>query len=736
MKPVLKKYLFCFASNPLSYIFSLAFVFFISLGFFIGRRFFSGGGTSDLRGFFTLFPLACVIFVPAASSLISRLRSDLPLKTFLYPLPTELSLFIFSCFSCALTILVPVFVGFFGSVQLSQVISGYIGIIFYLLSSVSFVIFILTLVENSGVAFALSFVFLAIVNYIHVVPLYFSSFPYFLGSVLRFVSFAWRFDSFAKGLLSLSDLLFFIWGAILFHCLSVFVQEKRRGNETVFFKKFSHSISIFLILFVILSQNLHLKIDLTKSRRYSVSSFSQNLLKRIEDPLSITYFLSPKLKSLYPQVRDVEDFIVSYADESKRVSFKVLNPAKGETEKNLSSLGIRAQPLQTESGSFSNVYSAIVIEYLGQTEIIPFVFDVPGLEYNLTRRIKKLFDEKENPVQLLVSSDEGVTFDLACRYLEADGFTVLRTVLPSQENEGKGVSFESFSDFPLVVFGSDSFTKEDTFSLERFILEGGRVFIASQPYSVSIMNDWSIVQKESEILFERMLFTFGLYFTSSPICDISNLRIAMTSEENENTITEYVNYPLWVSLFPQFFAPSGLSLFWPCGIEIDNDVASMENYIATPLLFTSDKAWNLSNEEGEFETNPFAILKTVPEEETGQFIVCAEVKKEGSENPSLIVLGEQYTFSDQILSYGSTSLSDTDSRSLDFLCCALLALSGEKGLLELRGKAVFNLSLYKLSGEDFEKIATLALFSSIAFPFFLLLIFWGVFFIRRRRFNR
>ena len=83
-----------------------------------------------------------------------------------------------------------------------------------------------------------------------------------------------------------------------------------------------------------------------------------------------------KLPQIDKVAGDVKDFLTSYSSSGKNISFIVKNPDKDDAIKErLSLMGISPQQLRTVSSNsteYKYVYSAIVIEYLGNSETIPF----------------------------------------------------------------------------------------------------------------------------------------------------------------------------------------------------------------------------------------------------------------------------------------------------------------------------------------------------------------------------
>lgn len=739
MKAVFKRYLFSLWASPLVLASSLLFVIYVSLSFFIGSRFFLGSGTADLHRFFSAFPSASALLVPAAVSAVSRTEgeSSFPVSSFGLLLAKMLAVLAACLFCSALTAFVPLCVSFFGDVEIAQAVLGYAGIVCCFACTVPLVVLLFSCIRSRAASFAVSMALLAAASAAHRIPLYLNL-PGFLHSALRTVSPAWRLDSFSKGILHSRDLLFFMLTGAFFFMLAVFAEEKKRGREGSYFAKIRILSAAAFLLLALMNEAAGFKADFTASRKFSVSAYSRNVLQQAEDPVLISYYISPQLKKLYPQTDDVYSFLQAYADASKTVFLSCLNPEKEQAAQELMKTGVRGQPMQDASSSRPvTVYSAVKIDYLGQSEVIPFVLDTSLLEFNLTRKIQSLIQERKDAVQIVCagSLDLEHGYSYVQPYLEAMGFLTIQSCLPS-ERETQLRPFTDFPGIPLILFGSDALAREDCDAVVQFVMDGGKAFLASQPYSVSLRDSWSVSRNSSNDFFERMLFTFGIYLKQTLTCDPSGLALAMAgSGGTAGADTEYLTYVLWPKLAPQPYAPNGLSMFWPCAFSIDSEVAAMEQIKTEPLLFTSSRSWQMGKTDGQFVTNPFAVPAVPePEAEQGSFAVCASAAKEGSEVPCMIFFADQYAFSTEMISYSSGS--SLDIRSLDFLCSSLLLLNGENGLIALKNKSARTDSLYKLDGTGFQKAARKTLLISAGIPALVILSFGFAFRVRRRRFNR
>ena len=748
-----KKNMYKFLISPLTYLIAIVMVAYCIVQFFIGQQFFTISGSTDMRLFFQSIPYICIIAIPSLLSTIGFKDDELntPGASIIIPASKLLSSLAVLSAVILLTAVVPVAVSFFGRVDLSQILCGYFGIILYLASTLSISIFLFTVIKSSGGAFIATALILAVTNSAHLIPLY-VKLPAFLSSFCKSISYAWHFDSAAKGIVDTRDVLFYLDSSLLFTLLTSASIEFKRGEHFSFSNKrssfFTKSfiLSILVISFIFADNSLlYKRIDTTSSKKFTVSEYSKTLLSEVEEPLSVTYYLSKTLKELYPQVRDVQDFLEAYCSENKKISFSEVDPSSktskqkdslSDISSKLQSYGISPQQIQTagrDSTSYTTVYSAVVISYLEKIEVIDFVLNTSTLEYDVTSRISSLVRNTKRKVQLVAGNGLSLENDYTYvkPYLESQGFEVSVMSLP----------LENIQNIPLVVLGTSQFSPSDSESLERFILNNGSAFICATPYSVDINGDWSVAENSDKVC--RLLRSWGVNFKSTLTADISNFRITMVSDTDSSgntskeTRTEYINYPLWPVLRPQTYALNGMTTFWPCAISY-----STEDSNILPLLVTSPASWQVEKIDGKFQTNPFTIPQSPENKEKQQSeVVCLSLQGKlpgyyttGYGNAKdVVVLADQYALSTMMLSYSSQS--NGDFRSLDFLTDRLLEEEGLGQILPLKNKNYTSTSLYKATQDELSGLKFKTIFICISIPLFILIIIFATVFIYRKQFN-
>lgn len=734
---LLKYELYRAFTNPLFYISAIIFNLFCTIQFFVFRNFFAGSFSTDLGLFFSSIPFISILIVPILS-LNTNFSKNLiiPFSFFARIFCRFLSLLIQLLVCVFPLIFIPIFINLFGAVDFGQVFTGFFVILLYLSLASSVSVLFFTIFQNSQM---ISFIFTAVI-------LFFSNFSLFLveffsnysiiSVIFKGFSFSWHFNAAQKGLLDSRDIFYFIFLTLIFIFTSFLINEKKLG------KKFCKSalIQIFsiytILIFSLFNSNQYFfRKDFTAQKKFTVSDFSKEILSSSQEKIQISYYLSPILKSLYPNFRDIEDFLKEFSN-LKNVNLKIINPDTNQTSALLKNYKIYPQQIQKRGNNkteYLQVYSAIVLESSKDFQIIPFESSIETLEYDLIFRIQNLIFQNQRTVNVVSGND----FDFNENYsylkdfLASNGFSV--NVL-SRESENFYNELCDSSKITLVL-GDGNFSYKNCADFESYLLSGNKILFALNPYSVDL-NSWNISEIKSKNLIE-MIESYGVYFSNGIINDISCARLTMESYEtmqgeNATPYRKQMNYPFWVELLPQENAKSGLTLFWPCAINFSEN--------AIPLLFSSNLSYlvlpDFENPQKLFETNVFELEKlgfNPKHENYENFLVSVFYnskinplynKSEG-QNVQFMLISDPLFCADLMLGYIGENYSQI--KNLDFALNSLLKLNGEEKLANLHEKSsnIVNKGFYKITEETkFLKAKTITqIFSFILIPLFYILMF-------------
>ena len=158
-------------------------------------------------------------------------------------------------------------------------------------------------------------------------------------------------------------------------------------------------ITGILIVANVLGTNLFIRLDLTGRGIYSLSSASKDVVRSLDDRLTIKAYFSDDLPAQAVSIsRFVKDKLDDYqAYGRQKIHFEFIDPSSDEElEQEALAFGIqpiRAQVIERDKLEVKLVYMALVFMYQDRTEVIPFVQQTAGLEYDITTAIRRVSQE-------------------------------------------------------------------------------------------------------------------------------------------------------------------------------------------------------------------------------------------------------------------------------------------------------------------------------------------------------
>lgn len=713
----IKQRLYVAFTSPLFYVTAVIFMLFCSFQFFFMQNFFGGSGTTDLHYFFSAIPYISILIIPVLCvGTDGESVRNLPFTSAFLIFSRSISVFIQFCAMLLPLTAVPFCVNLFGDIDAGAVAASFILVIFYAAASVSCGVFFFSLLPTNTLAFVFTALVLALTNSIHLLSNVAATSSVIMKVVQAF-SFSWHFDRAAKGIIDSRDMFYFAAAAVLFYGLAVFFQENSRGKIYSSAQKRRHVLYAVIFIFACLDASSYFfRIDLTSSKKFTVSSYTKKLISSADDIIQLTYYRSSVLSSLYPQTRDVYDFLTELSDANKKVIVRSVYPDKNDAARStLETYGIASQQIQTAGNNkteFQNVYSTVVLEYAGKWEVIPFVLSCDTLEFDIAGRLEYLLTGKRRSVAVLCGNGLSLQEDYGyvVPWLSSQGF-----ICNEISADGGTVSYQLEQSMKygelLLVLGSSELSDEDCMAIETYLESGNRVLFAVSPYEADIENTWHITKSRNQRLI-KMLSAFGTEFSSSIVNDLSCARITMESYENadgsvaNSAHSMQLNYFPWVQLLPQPSARHGITLFWPVPLVSQSETVSS-------VLFTSSASYETAPDSDSpdslFETNPFVLSNAGynPQKNPQKpFSVgmCADGQIYGFYNAGIFddvkyeVISDQYFVHSLMLGYIGGIYGDY--RNLDFLVNRLLRLNSEKELADLQVAGAENSSrhfLYKVT---------------------------------------
>lgn len=341
---------------------------------------------------------------------------------------------------------------------------------------------------------------------------------------------------------------------------------------------------VFLLAFNYLVSQSSFYLDLTQDKIYTASPASKNILNNLDEPVTVTFFISKDLPSDYVIFKtQIQDLLNQYEDLSKgKLAVKYEAPDnETATVQDLASKGIpqlQGQVVEKDKYEVKNFFFGATISAgegsNAKTETLASVTALGSFEYDLISAVYSVSTENKEVVAFLQGHGEKaiVTTDLAKSY-------TIKDVNISTEEDSKGFYVavataegeiekkESVSPKTLIIAGPTStLSAEEIAVLDDFVIKGGKVVVMSEKNNIDIdLLQQGFFVKKNESNMNDFTKTYGIEINDDLVYDKLNSPIY------------YIEYPYWVravkenfSDHPSLFKLNTLTFLWASSLKTEN----------------------------------------------------------------------------------------------------------------------------------------------------------------------
>ncbi len=384
------------------------------------------------------------------------------------------------------------------------------------------------------------------------------------------------------------------------------------------------SIALATVLFfaVIIISDFALRgarIDLTATKQYTLSQGTINILRGLDEPVTLRFFFSEQMANRYPQIRvyggQVRDLLLEYQNHAQgKLILQIVNPEPfSQDEDRAVALGISAIP--TDTGD--NLYFGLVgTNAVDGREAIPFFSQdrEAFLEYDLTNLIYRLTLIKK-PVLGLLSSlplEFGLGGPMAAMQGQSQPFVIYDQLTSVFEVENINQDTDHISDDVdvLMLVHPAALSEKTLYALDQFVLSGGRVIAFLDP----LLELNEVLSNPAQGLpgpgrasdLEPLLKSWGIAYDSSVVA--ADLSRALRVQASAQSSRPYSDYVVWLGLTNSDVATDDLvtSTISQLNIAGAGYFSPLENATTqfTPLVRTTKNSMTLEADEIANTFNP------------------------------------------------------------------------------------------------------------------------------------
>ena len=384
-------------------------------------------------------------------------------------------------------------------------------------------------------------------------------------------------------------------------------------------------VYLLLLLIVInyIASLIHFRYDLTKEKRYTLSQPTRQLLKGLNDPVSITVFLQGDMPAGFKKLSNsTQELLQEFKEYGKtNIHFRFQKPGEGLDDAaktnliilldslGLSPTNVRVQAKAGEAQEERLVYPGALITYQGRQMAIDLLKGQSAyggtnslnnaealLEYKFANTIQKITSDSIPLVGYLIGNGEPLTYNV---------FDLIEhTLKPAYRFDF--VPIDKFNVIPLdfkaiiIVKPTEKFNDQQKLKIDQYIMHGGKViWMIDNLYAEmdSLRRTQSdFIAYDRGLNLDDLLFKYGVRINKDLVQDLQ-------SDKMPQVIGNYGGQPQMELVSWPYFPLLASTSEHPIAKNLDNVLSLFPNSIdtikttgikKTILLATSQNSRTLS----------------------------------------------------------------------------------------------------------------------------------------------
>lgn len=559
------------------------------------------------------------------------------------------------------------------------------------------------------------------------------------------------------------------------------VNNKKNNQKTVLI-----TIAILLLVNIIGTQFYH-RFDLTKDKRFTLSDVTLNIIKQVQNPLSVKIYLQGDLPAEFKRLQsETQDLLEEFQARNKNIIFEFINPLENEEESmdNIKSLYMKGlTPVNItvdDKGKQSQamVFPWAIAIYDNKEVNIPLLKNIMGasttekvigsvqhLEYSIADAINKITKSKQKKVAVIKGNGELKDIYIAKFLMQVrESYHIGPFTLDSVAKNPSG-SLEALQKYDLAIIAkpTEAFSDAEKQVLDQFIMNGGKTLWLVEQVTMemdSLYNDsGATLAFPRDLNLNDMFFKYGFRINPDLVKDEHGSPIKLaTGEQGSATQYQEFNWKFAPQVYPNSMHPIVKNLG---GIRFDfaNPIDTLKNGIKKTVLLQSSQyskkigspvEINLNMVEEETSPNHYLNTGYLPMSVLleGSFHSMFEnrvlpfnqksFESIGKENKMIVIsdgdlIRNQLDKNRQPVELGYDQRSGNLYDNKDFLINCVNYLLDDNGLINIRSKDV---DLPLLNKEKVYESYTLTQFITIGLPLMILAVFGFLFtYFRKRKYS-
>ncbi|WOC40456.1 Gldg family protein [Polaribacter sp. HL-MS24] len=342
--------------------------------------------------------------------------------------------------------------------------------------------------------------------------------------------------------------------------------------------KNSLGLLIGLIVLNMANQSYYTRFDISQDQRYTLSETSHSILKEIDRSLFITVYLEGDFPSEFKRLQiETRQFLEELVAENSDIILHFENP--DDQREALLERGMMPSRLTVEeNGKLSEaiIFPWAEINYDGKSTIVSLLPTavvasqeeqlqkaIENLEYSFLSALHRITIKEQKKIAVLSGNGELSDLYLYSFLSEvAKKHQLAKFTLDSvAENPQKTLKALNQYDLTIIAKPTVPFTKEEKFTLDQFITNGGKTLWMLDQVNAdqdSLINTGKLLAYPRDLNLTDLLFSYGVRINTSLVKDLYAAKIPVASgtignqTQFKNLALVFSSFGKWESISPNY----------------------------------------------------------------------------------------------------------------------------------------------------------------------------------------
>lgn len=478
-------------------------------------------------------------------------------------------------------------------------------------------------------------------------------------------------------------------------------------------KLYITTVLIVAILLVVnlLSNEFHLRLDLTDEKQYTLSQATKDILNNLEEPVTVKAYFSENLPPNVVKARqDFQEMLVEYASLSDgMLVYEFIDPNANEANEQ-DALGKGIQPVlinvrEKDQVKQQKAFLGATVSIEDKSDVIPFIQPGTAMEYALSTAIKRISVSDKPVIGFLTGQGEPSIAEMM--QLENQ----LSVLYETREIQLDTTEVPDYVKTLVIVRPMDSIPDVILNRIDNYLAKGGNVAIAINRVSGDLQNAYGMALNTG---LENWLQQKGIVVEGNFVVDASCASVTVQQQQGFFTMQTNVAFPYLprVSNFAEHPITKGLE-------SVMFEFASSMRYTGdttkrfTPLAMSSEKSNTMASPQ-YFDINKQWTDADLP---LRGLIMAATVegKLAGNADARMVVIAD----GDFPVSGNPQRPRNLQPDNISLMANSIDWLSDDTGLITLRTKGVTSRPIDELE----EATKTILKYVNFLLPLVLVMIY-------------